>query len=185
MLAGLALGFALAAVPAAARADSDLPAGSLGFVGGFRDGQGRLGDAYTIGPIWGVQAGYHPMGLAQKWSVGGAWSVLWGRLWADDPEITDGTLHVLEMNLAIRVRRLVSERDPVYLMLSPIGVTILRTNLPIPPDGERQYIGPYAGMGGEMFLNETFSLSAEARYGVFTGGPRSLTFLFCLAVGSG
>jgi len=180
-----ACGLALASAPERATADVSLPAGSLGMAGGARHGVGRLGELYNMGVVWGVQAAYHPMSFEQKWSVGGVWSVLWGRLGANDPSVTDGTLHSLEMNLAVRVRRLMSSRDPVYLTISPIGMTLLSTNLPIPPDGKRRYWGPFAGVGGEMFLGEKYSLSVEARYGVFTGGPGSLTYMVCLSVGSG
>jgi hypothetical protein len=182
-LTGAALAVAVAAVPVPAAAEDELPAGNLGIIGGIRNGQGRLGENYTLGFMWGVQAAYHPTNLEQKWSFGAAWSLLWGHLWADDPTVADGSLKILEMNLALRVRRLMSPTDPVYLMLSPLGVTVLRTNLPVPPDGRRLNLGPYAGVGGEMFVGKLV-MSLETRYGVFTGGPGSLTVLLCLSVGS-
>ncbi len=185
LLTALVGALALVGARDVALADGALPAGGVGMAGGARHGVGRMAALYNLGLVWGVQAGYQPTGLDQKWSVGGVWSVLWGRLGASDPSVNDGTLHTLEMNIAVRIRRLMSSRDPVFLTISPIGLTLLSTDLPIPPDGERRYWGPYAGVGGEMFLGEKYSLSVEARYGVFTGGPGSLTYLFCLSVGSG
>ena len=154
-------------------ADS-LPAGRFGVVAGARTGVGALGDRFGWGPVWGMEAGYNPADTERDWSFGVAWSVLWGYFGADRPEVSDGSLWLLEMNLGGRVRRLVGEANQAYLVGS-MGLTLLRTNTPIPPDNERSYVGPYAGIGLEGYANSKYLLSFEVRYGVFAGGPGSLS----------
>ena len=168
------------AVPAAA---DELPAGRFGVVGGPRLGNGAFGDRFGWGWVWGMEAGYNPTDTDRNWSFGLAWSVSWGWFGADRPEINDGSLWLLEMSFGTRVRRLLGETSQAFLV-GNVGVTVLRTNTPIPPENERSYWGPYAGIGVEGYAGSKL-VGLEARYGVFAGGPGSLSILVGFSFGAG
>ncbi len=181
-LIALAVAGALAAAPAAARAD-DLPSGQLGTVGGVRQGTGQLGEVFGLGGMLGMRAGWQRSSTERHWSFGVGWEVLWGFFAANDPGISNESLRLLEMNLGLRVRRLLGQGTPRFLLLQS-GVTVLRSNVPIPPDSERNYVGPYVGLGIEQYLLGRFLLTVEWRYGVLVGGPGSLTGLISFSVGN-
>ncbi len=171
----------LCAAAAPAGAD-ELPAGRFGVIAGARTGTGALGDRFGFGPVWGMEAGYNPADTERNWSFGVAWSVLWGWFRADRPSVNDGSLWLLEMNFGGRVRRRLGATSQAYLV-GNVGVTVLRTNTPIPPDDKRSYLGPYAGIGVEGYASAKYLVSFEARYGVFAGGPGSLSFLLGFSFG--
>ncbi len=174
------------AVAVPAHAD-ELPAGRFGAIAGLRAGSGGFGDRFDPGLLWGIEAGYNRTDTERNWSFGVAWSVLWGWFGPARPEVADGSLWLIEMNLGGRVRRLLGGEELAYLVGS-VGFTLLRTNTPIPPDMEQSYAGPYAGIGVEGYLAGKYLLSVEVRYGLFTigpvGGPGTISFLFGVSLGT-
>jgi hypothetical protein len=174
---------AIGLAPASAAAQEGSPNGRLGLVLGGRQNVGGLADDYALGTTWGIHAGYQLATGARPWSVGGAWSVLWSRFGAANDDLVGGPLSVLEMNFGLHFRWLLSEGAARFVTLSA-GGTLYRANIPIPPDDERIYLGPYAGLGTEVYLSGEYLLSLEARYGLLTGGPGSLLVLAGFAFGN-
>lgn len=167
-----------------ARAEEDLPRGRIGLILGMRQGVGALGNAFTYGPIGGVEAGYvFDIPGMTRWSVGSVWSVLWGRFWPDDATVTAGNLDVREINLGLHVRRTMGPDVPRFLAFS-LGVSLLRSNVPIPPDSSRDYVGPYASIGVEQYVAGTYLIGVQIRYGIFATGPGSLSILSSFSFGS-
>ena len=167
---------------AAAQVQSGLPSGKLGVVVGGRQNVGSVADDYRLGLSWGVAAGYQLASETRTWSVGGDWSVLWTRFGTADDGVVAGPLSVLEMNFGLKARFLLSE-DAAHFATVSSGATLFRANTPIPPDGERTYAGPYAGVGTEVYVSQDYLLSLEARYGLFGSAPRSLLLLAGLSFG--
>ena len=177
--AGIAL--ALLLLAGNARAD-DLPVGRFGAIGGVRQNTGSLGDLFGLGWMLGVEAGYQPSSLTESFSIGASWEVMWGRFGADDPELVEDELSVLEMNFGLRLRRSLGNQ-PRFLVVGS-GVTLLRTSIPIPPDMDRLYIGPYAAVGLDQYLGGSYLLTFEARYGLIATGPSSMTLVASFSFGS-
>ena len=180
LLAALVLG----ALPGIARAQNEerLPAGKFGVSVGVRQGLGQLNDDYGAGVVGAMEAAYHPSALPSQLSLGLAWSVAWGWFGFDDQASVTGSLRLLELNFGIRLRRPISEVVPRFLVAGS-GATFLRSNVPIPPDLERIYIGPYVTLGLEQFLSNSTILSFEARYGLIATGPGGISLVLGIAFG--
>ncbi len=178
----------LVLAPARGHADpKDLPAGKIGVIAGLRQGVGALGNDFSLGPLIGFQAGYHPRLLwFRDWSFGADWSILWGNFGADDSSRVAGELNIREMSLGVRIRRLLAgeEEDIPRFAVFSAGVSLLRSNVPLPPDSAREYVGPYVGFGVEQYLQRKYLLSIEARYGIIGSGPGSFSFMVGFAFGS-
>ena len=182
----LALALVLAA-PRGARGDEDdLPSGKFGAFGAIRQNLGELGKSYGNGWMMGIDAMYQPTRPGQSFSFGLAWSVAFiGRFGADDIEVADSPLKIVEMTAGLRLRRALSEVEPRYVFATG-GGAVLRTNVPVPPDDKRVYYGGYGGLGYEQyvrFLGRSL-LSFEARYSLLGKGPQSVTVLFGIGWGS-
>lgn len=175
-----ALAMALAA-PGSAVAE-ELPAGKFGVVAGLRQGLGALSDNFGVGLLYGVQAGWQPTRAASPWSFGIEWSWLRGNLGADDPATIDGGLAIIEMSTGLRVRRLFGSQGAPQFLVVGVGGSLLRTNIPIPPDTERTYAGAYASAGFELYVGGTYLVTLEARYGLIAG-PGSLSALASFSFG--
>ncbi len=160
-----------------ALAQDDLPDGKFGVVSGLRQNIGSLGDSFGLGWLLGIEAGYQPGAL------GASWEVLWGQFAVSDPEIVDSSLGILEMNFGLRLRRIIGAGEPRFAVATA-GVTVLRTAVPIPPDGVRNYVGPYLGLGIDQYLFGRYLITFEARYGVLFNGPQSLSLVASFAFGS-
>ncbi|HTM22955.1 MAG TPA: hypothetical protein VL172_20675, partial [Kofleriaceae bacterium] len=66
-----------------------------------------------------------------------------------------------------------------------VGVALLRTSVPVPPDEQRSYVGMYWAAGPELYVLGRYLIDFEVRYGPFIDGPGSLTLSFGLSFGSG
>lgn len=171
---------------APARADDkdpseETPIGGIKFAGGLRQGLGELGDAFDLGYFAGLEANYHPSALlGRNFALGLAWSVYFGRFGAGDRAVLDETLKLVEMSFGLRARRRMGDQELRFLTLGA-GVTIMRTNLPVPPNLERLNAGPYIGVGIEGHYKKDSMLSFEVRYGLLTNGPASLSLVFGIA----
>lgn len=171
-----------ASASAPARAQDELPAGRFGVITALRQNVGALGDAYGFGFLFGIEAGYQP-GAEDAWSVGVAWSALVrGWYFADDETLVEQSIGATEMSFALRVRRALGSTAPRFVVLNT-GATFLRTTDPVPPDQEQIYLGPHAGVGIEEFVLGSGFVGLEARYGLFSGGPRSLTLVLSFTGG--
>jgi hypothetical protein len=163
--------------------DTSLPSGKFGVIGALRQNIGELGGEYGFGWLFGIDAGYQPTRPGQAFSFGLAWSAMWGRFGAEQAGNVDDPLKVLEMSFGARVRRALGEEVPRFLV-GGAGVTVLRTNVPVPPDSDRLYFGGYGGVGVEQYVLGRLLLGVEARYGLFGSGPSGLTFMLSVSSGS-
>ena len=179
----LAVAVLLLLAPLEATADGDLPSGKFALLLGGRQPVGAFGKEYSWGLLGGVEAGYQPTQEDKRWSFGVMWSILWGRIWAQDATVSAGTLRVTELNFGLKVRRLLSERKPLFLGAT-VGISLLRTNLLIPPQQHRQNTGPYMGLGWEYYLAGKYLVGLEARFGMYPlRRPRAVTYLASIAFG--
>jgi len=186
VLAGIA-GVAALARPAAAQ-ESDVPEVRFATMFGGRANIGDFGNQFGHGFMWGFEAGWQPNRLGIAWSIG--WSVprwtaalLGGSFESVDPASVDEEVGLTEMSLGLRLRWPLGEDTPRFLLVGG-GGTVMRASIPIPPDSSREYLGPYASAGYEQLLVGRYMVSIEARYGMFLGGPKGLTFTLGLAFGS-
>lgn len=173
----------VAVLPAAVRAqpeDETLPAGRIGVNFGVRQGLGRLGSDYGVGMVGGIEAGYHPMRLDQRLSLGAFWAVR--RSWFGDDEASiAGSLDLIELDFGARVR-VAQERGVQRFLVLGAGASVLRTNVPLPPDDRRNYVGPYASLGFEFFVGDVL-LGVDARYGLIALGPDSVSWTLSASLG--
>lgn len=179
--AALALLLFAGAAPAAAQ--SELPAGRFGVATGVRQNTGALGNSYGLGGVVGIEAGYQPSKAGRTYDIGAAWAVLWGFFPSDDPELVKEWLRVLEMSFGFRLRRSIAPRKARFLVGSA-GLSLYRTNVPVPPDGDRLYLGAYVGIGIDQYVANRYLFNLEARYGLLGGGPGSLSLVASFTVGS-
>ena len=159
--------------------DGDMPIGRFGLLAGIRQNRAEVGDAYRFGWVVGLSAGYHPRSLP----VGATWSVSWARHYRSDPTFVKETIGQLEMNFGLEARLPISSEHLRYLFAGG-GLTLQRSDSPLPPDNERNFSGPYAGGGyQELFFSE-YLLQFEVRYGLIVGGPSSIAGLITVYFGS-
>jgi len=188
-LAGILVACAIATsgAPRLSAAD-DLPPGKLGLVIGLRNGVGELADSYGLGIVYGIEAAWQPMSAVRRIGLAVHWSVLWGdfdllgALGRDSASLT-GSVEWLELDAGFRLR--VAPRAGIgrYLTFGA-AASLLRSNVPLPPDDKRSYVGPSAGLGVEQyFASGKILVSAEVRYGIIGTGPGALSFFVCTAIG--
>ena len=180
----LALVAALAALAAATEAEAqvEVPRGDFGVLLQIGQNSGETGDAYRLGWLGGVKAGYEPLRF-DKNALGAAWSLAGGQYFINDDQLPDTTIRVLEMSLGLRFRRLLGTTTPRFLAVA-FGGTILRLGRALPPDNDRTYLGPYASIGLDQYLGTKVLVSFMARYGLIGTGPASLALRISLSIGS-
>ena len=173
----------VAVLPASVHAqpeDEALPVGRIGVNLGVRQGLGRLGNDFGVGMVGGIEAGYHPTRLDQRLSLGAFWAVR--RSWFGDDEASiAGSLDLIELDFGARLRLAQQLGVPRFLVLGA-GASVLRTNVPLPPDDRRNYVGPYASLGFEFFVGKVL-LGVDARYGLIALGPGSLSWTLSASLG--
>lgn len=174
-----------ATVPAMAQQDDDLAAGKFGIFLAGRQNIGELGDVYGTGFQGGFDAHYHPSRPGQAFSLGLGWATaIFGRSWAGaGSSPADNPLKLTEMSFGLRLRRSLSQTSARFLTLGA-GVSLLRTHVPIPPDDERLYVGPYVGLAFEDYLTTRTMYSIETRYSMVGPGPRSVAVLLGIGFGA-
>jgi hypothetical protein len=168
------------ALPAARaqREDGALPTGRIGASVGVKQGAGSLGSDF--GFVAGIEAGYHPTRLDQRFSLGGFWAVR--RSWfGDNPRSISGGLDLIELDFGARLRVALERGAPRFMVLGA-GASLLRANVPLPPDDERHYVGPYASMGFEFYFHDIL-IGLEGRYGLLALGPGSFSVLASVSLG--
>lgn len=175
---------ALAVVAAGAESASaqvEVPKGNIGLVGHMHQNNGAAGDAYRFTWLVGVTAGYEP-GRLSNFGIGASWTLAGGQYFSADASLPDARVGVLEMSLGLRLRWLLGETTPRFIVVDA-GGTILRTGRAVPPDNERTYLGPYAAVGLDQYVGRRLLLSFALRYGMIAGGPGSFGVRFSLSVG--
>jgi hypothetical protein len=177
---GAAMIVAMGVAPPSAHAqrEDELPAGRIGASVGVKQGTGGLGGDFGV--VAGIEAGYHPTRLDQRFSVGGFWAVRRSWFGEDDTSIA-GALNLIELDFGGRLRVALERGAPRFLVLGG-GASLLRANVPLPPDDSRHYVGPYGSLGFELYVNDIL-IGLEARYGLLALGPGSFSVLGSVSLG--
>jgi len=172
---------------ARAQPESDVPVVRFVTVIGVRQNLGALGDQFGRGGMWGFEAGYQPGWIGAAWSVSWSvpsWAVLLGGAFESvDPTSVHEDVGFTEMNLGLRVRWPIGDRQPRFLIVDA-GATAMRASIPIPPSSSREYLGPFVGLGVEQLLLGRYMVGVEARYGLLMSGPSGVTVNVSLGFGS-
>lgn len=167
-------------LPEDTRAEDALPAGRIGASVGVRQGVGALGNQYGLGLVGSLEAGYHPTRLSQRVSLGGLWALR--RSWfGEDEASVAGALHLIEIDFGARVRIAQSLGLRRFLVVGG-GVSLMRANVPLPPDNARNYVGPFASLGFEFFYRNIL-IGIDGRYGLFASGPSGFSWTIGVSVG--
>ena len=175
----------LAAHPPAQADEGDIPPGKFGLYSGVRQNVGDLGDRYGWGYVLGIDANYYFLSTpGRTLSLGVAWSTSFGRFGAEMADNVDSPMRLVEMSLGFRLRRSLSEESPRFAVVSA-GGSVLRTSVPVPPDEDRLYVGPYVGVGYEQFVLGRNLFTVDARYGLLANGPASVTVVAGLGFAQG
>jgi hypothetical protein len=169
VLAVLVVGVAVAA-PA--------PAQSLktrfGATVGYRNELGDLGQRYTHGFSFGMEAG------VQVGWLGFALSLQRSTVYSARSDNFDNSVFLMEASATVRPRlRLRGESNALFIQAS---IDLLRSSFPIAPDTSQSYFGPSVGFGGEFGLGR-LTAGATVKYGFLFGGPQSVEIIFTIAVG--
>jgi len=165
------------AVALPARAQDEPPTGRFVFTLGARENIGFLGDTFSRGWLFGIEAGYQP-----GW-FGLHWALLFGLFDTDNERAVDRSLNLVNMYFGARTRFALGNTTPRFLVLTG-GLELERSNIPIDDRSDRTFLGPYVGLGLEQILVGRFGVSLETRYGLLVGGPQSLTLLLSFSFGS-
>jgi hypothetical protein len=181
---GVAFGACLWIVGARpAHADDTGHTARIAAVLGARAHVGALGDLYPWGWVAGAEAGYQLELEPIPGVLGVSWLLLYGQFDADpEAPVVTSTLQLVDIAFDVTGRVPLRAEVPAFLVVRA-GLELLRADVPIPPDSQRQYVGwPSVGLGLEVRLGDSFLLSVGSRYGAFFDGPAGLTFLLSLGL---
>ncbi len=148
----------------------------LGLMLGRSEQVGSLGSRYDLGWTFGVEAGWIP-----TWA-GFVWSVSYTNYSASDARDPVQTMTMWEFGLSLRARALLRRANIPMYGYGQVGFALLRSSTALPPDDEKTFTGPKAGLGVEAALGSIF-LGVEADYSLLTGGPSGLAILLRLGFG--
>jgi hypothetical protein len=159
----------------AAPARADIPASRLVAIVGGRRNLGDLGDRYSIGYVYGLEAGYH-------WGIiGVAWSALGGTFPSSRPDNPENQLLTLEMELGARARFHLGGDQLKTFAITQVGAQIVRTSLPV--EETRHHVGPSVGGGFEFILGDELIIMLGARYGLVPLEPSGVTVFLSIGIG--
>lgn len=178
--AGLAA--ALATSRAAPAAADDLPPGFIGTVVGVRQGTGAVAPQEGLGFLWGLAAGWQPMAPNRSVGFSLRWRTLFSGYGAGDTSNLAGQLRVIEMDLGVGMR-IAPRRGEGRFVDVGAGGSLLRANVPLAPDGRRDYTGPFVSFGLEQFIGSSLSVTFEIRVGQIVTGPDTLSALVGVNLG--
>jgi hypothetical protein len=168
------------ALPARAQSEDAPPSGRIGVSLGVRQGFGRLGNDFGVGMVGSIEAGYHPTRPRQRLSLGASWAVRRSWFGEDDASIS-GALHLIELDFGGRLR-VAQELGKERFLVLGAGASLLRANVPLPPDDARHYLGPYASLGFEFYFHDIL-IGLEGRYGLLVSGPGSFSWTLGVSLG--
>lgn len=154
-----------AATPARAE---DLPPSRLSLLGGLRHGTSQVANDIGYGWTMGLEAAWQPMAVGQRLGWGLSWSLLWSWFGAQPAARISGTLDLIELDVAMRVR-FAPTPTPGRVLTLGAGGMLLRSNERLPPDDKRDYLGPYVELGYEHLAFGSFTATIHVRLGPLTG----------------
>lgn len=165
-----------------AAAEDGYPKGRFGVGVGVRQGTGELAQDYGLGYVFSIDAGYQPTNVTSPLLFGVHWTASWSYFGTGDRSSIAGNLSTFELSGGVRIRRLVNEKSLAFVFAGG-GATLLRTNVPVPPENKRDYIGAYAAGGFELFALGRNVVSLEGRYGLIGAGPGAISLTIGIAMG--
>ena len=166
------------------RADDPLADGKLGVALGVTSAVGASSGDFGFGLVAATEAAYQPINLDSDWGWAVHWSAAYCWCSAASSASVTGDLRWFSMTLGGRIRRAMSRTRPRYSFLG-IGAELLRSNVPVPPDDRRSYVGPYVSGGVEQYQSGGRSLVGfEVRYGMVATGPSNLSILLTFGFGN-
>ena len=156
--------------------------GRFGLVSVGRLNQGELGQQYGYGFLFGVHAGVDLSLGESLWSVGLGWTTLvQGFYVASNESLVDQRVKVSEADVGLRIRRRLSV-VPRFLVLTAGGI-YSTSNIPIPPNNDRRYLGYYGGLGYEYAVVGEWLLGVQTRYARSPDGPETLSLYLSFVAG--
>jgi hypothetical protein len=170
----------LALASPAARAE-DLPPGRIAIVGGLRHGTGAVADDIGLGWSLGIEAAWQPMTVGQRLGYAVSWSLHWAWFGEQPAARITGSLDMIQLDAAFRVR-LAPTPAPGRCLTLGFGGTLLRANERLPPDDDRSYLGPFGEIGYEHLAFGSFTATLHVRLGPIATGPTIVTGLLGIGV---
>ena len=165
-------------------ASDPLADGKLGLSLGVTSAVGASSSDFGFGLVVAAEAAYQPIDVDSVWGWGLHWSTAYCWCSASAAASVTGNLRSLSMSLGARVRRAMSELRPRFAFVGA-GVELLRTNVPVPPDDQRDYLGPYVSAGVEQYQGSgSYLVGFEVRYGMIATGPSNLSILLSFGFGN-
>ena len=174
--AALVLGLA----PAAAHAE-DLPPARLAVIGSVRHGTTSVANDIGFGGGVGLEAAYQPMSVGQRLGWSASWTLMWGWFGQEPAARINGSLDLVELDLALRAR-FAPTPSPGRCLTFGVGGMLLRSNERLPPDDKRSYIGPFAEIGYEHLAFGQLTATIHLRLGPLATGPTILTALLGIGI---
>jgi hypothetical protein len=174
-----ALAIGMSGAPAA-RAE-DLPPGRIAVVGGLRHGTSGVADDIGLGWSFGIEAAWQPMTVGQRLGYAVSWSLHWAWFGDQPAARITGSLDMIQLDAAFRVR-LAPTPAPGRCLTLGLGGTLLRASERIPPDDDRSYLGPFAELGYEHLAFGSFTATLHFRLGPIATGPTILSALFGIGI---
>ena len=142
-----------------------------------------LGDQFGTGLVLGVDAGYQLAYFASRLSLELGSAALFGWTGANNPAEFAGQLKSVELSASVRLHLHTGDLTPRSFYIGG-GGAILRTNIPVPPNDQRQHFGPFGVIGVRQFLGG-YAVSLDARYGIlFSDQPTGLTLVLGISLGA-
>ncbi|MBK9069848.1 MAG: hypothetical protein IPL79_02385 [Myxococcales bacterium] len=153
-------------------ADAAIPDSFLGIIIGSTTGVGNTSGVIGSGVRYGMEAGWQPMSIGQRFGIGVHWSASGGYYFGvanTAGGVAAGTtLETFSTELTLRLRAAVGTRG--WFAHVGAGAGMYRSNLALPPREARSYIGG-AAEAGAMYLigRRSFATINVVLGGISTG----------------
>jgi hypothetical protein len=158
------------------------PSARMGAIGGLRIGVGGLGERYRAGYVYGVAASLQPWSPHDRVRLGLSWSLAYDTMYSSDDTNVDGFLNLMHLGMAARGTLRLPTRW-VLLTTLELGGELLRSQLPVPPDGGGSFVMPTAALGIELVSGNLYA-GLAAGWTLGGSGPQSASLLLTLGVGN-
>jgi len=177
---------ALAGSAGEARAESDrLPSTSLGVTTGVVAGAGPSAKPLGVGFALGFAAALQPMRSDQRLG----WSLRWSSLFQYQNILSNATaarisgdVRLYQADVVFRGRFAPTDRSGTYLTAG-VGLSLLRSNQPVPPDSQRVWAGAIVTLGVDRYVWSGVLLSLDTRFGLIGNGPTTIATLLTVGYG--
>jgi hypothetical protein len=176
----------VAGLTTTANAESDrLPSTSLGAITGVVAGAGPSAKPLGVGFALGFSAAVQPMRSDQRLG----WSLRWSSLFQYQNILSNATaarisgdVRLYQADVVFRGRFAPTDRSGTYLT-GGVGLSLLRSNQPVPPDSQRVWAGGIVTLGVDKYVWSGFLLSLDARFGLIGNGPTTIATLLTVGYG--